>query len=296
MPDNTFWRSPDLGTPRDVDVPGGRLRAFEAGDPSNPTIVFVHGLLVNANLWRKVVRQLSDRFHCVSLDMPLGSHELALPNADLSPTGLADLITSAIEALDLTDVTLVGNDTGGGLCQIAITRDQERIGRLFLTSCDAFENFPPKFFDYLKWTSKLPGAAFTIGFAPLRLEAPRYLPFAFGWLVHRKMEREATDSYVLPPITAKGPRDDVRRVIPQIEPRYLLDAAAKFGEFRKPVMIAWSEDDKFFPPEHADRLAAAFPDARAVSIADSRTFSSEDQPERVADLVGEFAAKAAAVA
>jgi pimeloyl-ACP methyl ester carboxylesterase len=296
MADHTFWRSPDLGTPRDVDVPGGRLRAFEAGDPANPTIVFVHGLLVNANLWRKVVAQLSDRFHCVSLDMPLGAHELALPKADLSPPGLADLITAAIEALELEDVTLVGNDTGGGLCQIAITRDDSRVGRLVLTSCDAFENFPPKFFDYLKWTAKLPGAAFTYGFAPLRMEAPRYLPFAFGWLVHRKMEREATDSYVLPPITAKGPRDDVRMVIPQIEPSYLLDAAAKFGEFEKPVLIAWSADDKFFPPAHADRLAAAFPDARVEMIADSRTFSSEDQPDRVAALVAEFAAKQATVA
>ncbi|HEX6117577.1 MAG TPA: alpha/beta hydrolase [Solirubrobacterales bacterium] len=294
MTDNTYWRSPDLGTPRDLDLPAGKLRCFEAGDPSAPTIVFVHGLLVNANLWRKVVPRLSDRFHCVSLDMPLGSHELALPKADLSPTGLADLITAALEALDVSDVTLVGNDTGGGLCQIAITRNQERVGRLFLTSCDAFENFPPKFFDYLKWSAKVPGA-FRFGFAPLRLEAPRQLPLAFGWLVHRKIDREATDSYVLPTITARGPRDDVRRVLPQIEPSYLLDAAAKFGEFRKPVLIAWSEDDKFFPPAHADRLAAAFPDARVEWIADARTLSSEDQPERVAALVGEFAEAPAAV-
>ncbi len=84
-------------------------------------------------------------------------------------------------------------------------------------------------------------------------------------------------------------------MLPQIEPRYLLEAAAKFGEFRKPVLIAWSEDDKFFPLEHADRLAAAFPDARVEWIADARTFSSEDQPERVAALVGEFAAAPAAV-
>jgi pimeloyl-ACP methyl ester carboxylesterase len=193
-------------------------------------------------------------------------------------------------------VTLVGNDTGGGLCQIAITRDQSRVGRLVLTSCDAFENFPPKFFDYLKWSAKLPGPMFRAGFAPLRLEAPRHSPIAFGWLVHRKIDRQATDSYVLPPITMKGPGDDVRRVLPQFDPKYLLDAAAKFGEFRKPVLIAWSEDDKFFPPAHADRLAAAFPDARVEWIADSRTFSSEDQPERVAELVGEFAAKEAAVA
>ena len=295
MAENIYWRSPDLGTARDLDLPAGRLRCFEAGDPSAPAIVFVHGLLVNANLWRKVVPRLSDRNRCISLDLPLGSHELPLPEADLSPTGLADLILDALDALELEDVTLVGNDTGGGLCQIAISRRPERVGRLFLTSCDAFENFPPKFFDFLKWSSKVPGAI-QFGFAPLRFEAPRRLPIAFGWLAHSKIEREASDSYVLPPLTAKGPRDDVRRVLPQIEPRYLLDAARRFGEFDRPVMIAWSKDDKFFPLEHADRLAASFPDARVEWIEDSRTFSSEDQPERLASLIREFVAAPAAVA
>jgi pimeloyl-ACP methyl ester carboxylesterase len=294
MADNTFWRSPGLGTARDINVPGGKLRVFEAGDPSAPTIVFVHGLLVNANLWRKVVPQLSDRFRCVTLDLPLGSHELALPNADLSSTGLADLITAALDSLDVEDVTLVGNDTGGGLCQIAITRDQSRVGRLFLTSCDAFENFPPSFFNYLKISARIPGA-FRFGFAPLRFEGMRHLPLAFGWLVHRKIDREATDSYVLPVLTAAGPRNDVRRLLPQFDPGVLLDATAKFGSFKKPVLIAWSEDDKFFPPAHAERLAKAFPDARVEWIADSRTFSPEDQPGRVAELVGEFAPKPAAV-
>ena len=295
MSEKTFWRSPDLGTARELDLPAGRLRCFEAGDPSAPTIVFVHGLLVNANLWRKVVARLSGSYRCIALDLPLGSHELPLPDADLSPTGLADLILDSLDALDVEDVTLVGNDTGGGLCQIAISRRRERVGRLFLTSCDAFENFPPKFFDFLKWSAKVPGAI-QFGFAPLRMEALRQTPLAFGWLAHTKIEREATDSYVLPPLTARGPRDDVRRVLPQIEPRYLLDAARSFGEFAKPVLIAWSKDDKFFPLEHADRLAASFPDARVEWIEDSRTFSSEDQPERLAALIAEFVAAPAPVA
>jgi pimeloyl-ACP methyl ester carboxylesterase len=288
MADNTYWRSPDLGPPRDLELPAGRVRCFEAGDASAWPMVFVHGLLVNANLWRKVVPRLSDDFRCVSLDLPLGSHELPLPGADLSPTGLADLIADAIAELGLEEVTLVGNDTGGGLSQIVISRRPERIGRLFLTSCDAFENFPPKFFNFLKLSAKVPGAI-QVGFAPLRLEAPRRLPIAFGWLAHDRIDREASDSYVLPPLTAKGPREDVRRVLPQIEPRYLLEAAASFPRFEKPVQIAWSRDDKFFPLEHAERLAQSFPNARLDWIEDSRTFSPEDQPERLADLIREFA-------
>lgn len=294
MSDKVFWRSPDLGAPRNLDLPAGRLRCFEAGDPDAPVIVFVHGLLVNANLWRKVVARLSDSHRCISLDLPLGSHELALPDADLSPTGLADLVTDSLDALGVEDVTLVGNDTGGGLCQIAISRNPQRVGRLFLTSCDAFENFPPKFFDFLKWSAKVPGAI-QFGFAPMRIRAMRQTPLAFGWLAHSKIDRDASDSYVLPPLSAKGPREDVRRVLPQIEPRFLLEATRSFGEFDKPVLIAWSKDDKFFPLEHADRLAASFPIARVEWIEDSRTFSSEDQPERLSSLIREFVAAPAAV-
>ena len=295
MPENTYWRSPDLGRPRELDIPAGRLRCFEAGDPAAPPIVFVHGLLVNANLWRKVVPGLAGDFRCISLDLPLGSHELPLPNADLSPNGLADLIADAIEALELDEVTLVGNDTGGGLSQIVIARRPERVGRLVLTSCDAFDNFPPKFFDFLSLAARIPGAI-QIGFAPLRLEPARRLPIAFGWLAHSRIDREASDSYVLPPLTAKGPREDVRRILPQIDPRYLLEAAASFPSFEKPVLIAWSKDDKFFPLEHAERLAQSFPNARLEWIEDSRTFSPEDQPQRLAGLIREFAAERAEVA
>src|SRR5918995_3455315 len=152
----TYWRDPALGEPRDLDVPGGKLRIFEAG--SGSPIVFVHGLLVNANLWRKVVSRLTPDFRCVSLDMPLGSHELTMPDADLKPLGLANLIADAIEAAGLEDVTLVGNDTGGGLSQLVVTQRPERIGRLVLTSCDAYDNFPPRFFKVVLSPLLVPGS------------------------------------------------------------------------------------------------------------------------------------------
>src|SRR5579864_7508036 len=143
--ETTYWRSPALGTPRELDLPGGRIRCFRSG--RGRPVVLVHGLLVNGNLWRGVVERLAPSFDCVTLDLPLGSHELAMgPDADLTPPALAGLVLDAIEALGLEDVTLAGNDTGGALCQIAVTERPERIGRLVLTSCDYAENFPPKEF------------------------------------------------------------------------------------------------------------------------------------------------------
>ena len=57
--------------------------------------------------------------------------------------------------------------------------------------------------------------------------------------------------------------------------------------------MAWAPEDRFFPLDHAHRLAGLFPDARVEEIPDSWTFVPEDQPERVAELVGGFAAQAA---
>ena len=126
--DNAYWRDPVLGEPRTLELPGGPLRAFDTG--SGAPIVFVHGLLVNANLWRKVVSRLAPDFRCIALDMPLGSHQVPLPAA--APRGApaaAAMVADALDALDLDGTTLVGNDTGGAISQIAVTTRPERAGR-----------------------------------------------------------------------------------------------------------------------------------------------------------------------
>ena len=292
MKDKAAWRDPALGGPRELDLPGGRVRCFEAG--RGTPIVFVHGLLVNANLWRKVVARLSPDFHCVTLELPLGSHTLPMPDhADLSPYALADLIADAIEALGLDDVTLVGNDTGGALCQIAVTRRPEGIGRLVLTSCDYRDNFPPAMFAYFKPVARIPGAMEAL-FAPMRFRAPRQLPFAFGWLTKEPIDRDAEDSYVFPGLTRRGVSRDVKKVIRGLHKRYTIEAADRLDEFDKPALIAWSREDRFFKPEHAEHLAKDLPNARLEWIDDARTFSMEDNAERVAALIAGFVREPAA--
>jgi pimeloyl-ACP methyl ester carboxylesterase len=279
------WRSQALGPARTLDLGEGRIRAHVTGD--GPPIVFVHGALVNANLWRKVVPRLEGHTR-VTLDLPLGSHLEPMPaGADLSAPGLALMIADAIEALDLHDVTVVGNDTGGGLTQLMAVRRPERIARLVLTSSDAFDNFPPRFFRILFAPARIPGVI-PVAFAPLRLRPLRRLPIAYGWLAKERIDREAEDSYVLPVLTRGEIRRDIRRVLAGLDPEYTLDAATRLTAFGKPVLIAWSADDRFFPTEHAERLATLLPDARLEWIEDARTFSPEDRPERLAELVSAF--------
>jgi pimeloyl-ACP methyl ester carboxylesterase len=280
------WRDPALGVAHDIDLPQGRLRYFEAG--SGPPIVFVHGLLVNANLWRKVVARLSPEFRCLVLDLPLGSHTLPMPEgADLTPLGLADLIADALAALALEELTLVANNTGGALCQMVVTRRPERIGRLVLTSCDYRDNFPPRMFRYFKPAAAIPGAMKLL-MAPMRLRAPRRLPFAFGWLVRRPIERQAEDSYLLAGMTIAGVERDLKRVIKGLDRRYTNEAADGLGEFEKPALIAWSRDDRFFKPAHAERLSHELPNARLEWIEGARSLSPEDEPGRLAELIASF--------
>jgi pimeloyl-ACP methyl ester carboxylesterase len=286
MNEKASWRSPALGEARDIDLSQGVLRAHETGQ--GEPIVFVHGLLVNANLWRKVVPSLAGDFRCVSLDMPLGSHLRPMPkDADLSPYALADLVADAIEKLGLENVTLVGNDTGGAISQIVATRRPERIGRLVLTPCDAFDNFPPSIFKWALAPAKLP-ALVPLVFGPLRMRAPRRAPFAFGWLTERPIDRDAEDSYVLPPLSDKGARRDVAKVLRGVDPKYTLEAAERLREFRSPTLFAWASEDRFFKPAHAERLAKIIPDARVEWIDDSYSFVPEDQPGRLAELIAGF--------
>jgi pimeloyl-ACP methyl ester carboxylesterase len=288
------WRDPALGTRGDLKLPQGRLRYFDAG--AGAPIVLVHGVLVNANLWRKVVPRLAPDFRVIALELPLGSHAVSMPaGADLSPHGLADLIADAMEALELENVTLVGNDTGGALCQMVVTRRPERIGRLVLMSCDYRDQFPPAMFGYLKLAAKIPGAMAAL-FAPMRFRAPRQAPFAFGWLVKKPIDREAEDSYVFPGMTIPGVAEDARKLLKGLDKRYTNEAADKLGEFDKPALIAWSRDDRFFKLAHAEALAKDLPNARLEWIEGARTFASEDQPERLADLIASFVREPAASA
>lgn len=278
-----------LGSSRTVGVDGGAVRVHERGTGS--PIVFVHGLFSNAAVWRKVVPVLAESYRCITADWPFGSHRIAMdPDADLTATGLARIVAEVIENLDLRDVTLVGNDGGGMLTQLVITRHPERIGRVVLTPCDAYENFPPPMFLYLSWLARIP-VTFEVLAVMMRVPVLRRLlarsPIGYGWLSRRRWENDVLDHYFTP-VLQRGTRRDVVKFLKSVDKRYTLDAALAFPSVEQPVLVAWASDDKFFPMSHAERLAEDFSDSRLEVIADSRTFVSEDQPTQLAASIDRF--------
>ena len=285
-------RSQALGTWHEANLPTARVRYADRGEGS--PVVFVHGLLVNADLWRKVVPDIAAAGHrCIVPDWPLGSHETPVPDADLTPPGLADLIAEFLAHLDLTDVTIVANDSGGALTQILMTRHPERLGRVVLTSCDAFERFPPRLFAYLPLLARVPGSMLVTAQA-LRMRWTHRLPITFRWVTKGWFPDEVVESYLGPSRRSAGVRRDLRRFLRGMQRKHLLAAAEQLPRFDKPVLLAWAAEDRIFPVADAHRLAAVLPRSEVIEIPDSYTFISEDQPQRLAEVVVRFAGQHAA--
>jgi len=273
---------------REVRLSQGAIRYREVGE--GPPIVFVHSWLASSDLWRKVVPPLADRFRCILPDLPLGSHRLPFPaDADLSLPGLSRLVADFLAALDLRGVTLVGTDTGGAICQGVVAWHPERIGRLILTNCDAFENFPPAAFKPLVPLARRPAFGALLG----RLLRRRLVQRAvFAVVARTPPDPPILDAFFGPAATDVGVRRDAVKVLAAASNRHSLAAARAFPGFAKPVLIVWAPEDRLlFPLRYGERLRDAFPDARLETVAGSRTFIMEDQPARLAAAIGSFLAE-----
>jgi pimeloyl-ACP methyl ester carboxylesterase len=259
------------------------------GDP----VVFVHGLLVDGRLWRKVTPPLTGAHRCIVADWPLGAHRTALaPGSDRSPRGIAHLIADFLDALELERVTIVANDTGGAISQILASERPERLRALVLTNCDCLENFLPPVLRPLQWLAHVPGAYALIA-RGLHSARIRRSPLGFGMLTHEPIPDELTASW-LAPLDERSVRADVIATLKAINKRDTLAAAERLGERPLPTLLAWAPDDLIFPLRYAERLAAMIPGARLEQISDSRAFIPEDQPERLAELIASFVAENAA--
>jgi pimeloyl-ACP methyl ester carboxylesterase len=269
----------------EIRLPQGTIRYREAG--SGPAIVFVHGYLVDGRLWDGVVDALADRYRCIAPSWPMGAHQVAMnPDADLTPPGLATIVEDFLAALDLEDVTLVGNDSGGAICQVLVARRPARVGRLVLTNCDTHENYPPGIFKALPPLAKLPGGV-TILALPFRV--PAIVRIAFGPFAKRKPPAGLVESWARPGITDKAIRRDLGKVTRGMDKRHTLAAAEALSGSNFPLLLAWAPGDRYFPIAYAERLGLQIGGAKLVRIPDSATFVPFDQPDRLATEIAEFA-------
>ena len=258
---------------------------FGPQDSAHPPVLFVHGILVDGRLWRDVAEKLARRgYRCIVPTLPLGSHTIPVNEASaLSLPGVAQIVNDAIVALDLSDVTLVGSDTGGGLCQLVVDAYPDRIGRLVLTNCDAFDKCPPFPFDLVFGLLRGPISIRAL-FGLMRLRTLRSSAVGFGLLIN-KPDPDLTAAWLQPCLQDTRICRDLAALLRQVAAADLTDVATRLPRFTKPVTLVWGQGDRVFTPGLGRRLAGVFSNAKLIEVPNAKTFVSLDNPEAVIDAI-----------
>ena len=266
----------------------GNIHYEKVGPDGGRPVVLIHGYAMGGSLWRPLTERLAaGGFSCIAPTWPLGAHtEPMRGERALTIEVIAAMVGELLEELSLKDVVLVGNDTGGAIAQVVATTTPKRLGALVLTSCDAFEHFPPPILKPLIAAAKF-APTFTAALQPLRTRLGRAR--AYGALAHADIDGLVTD-WLEPALANSEVRADLRRLTASLNRQTTVEAGERLPHFTKPALIAWSQDDAFFPIEDGQRLAATLPNARLEVIERARTFSMIDQPDALAGLIAGFAA------
>jgi len=272
----------------EVRLSAGPVDYVDTGG-DKPVVVLVHGVVMDGSLWRQVVADLGRDHRCIVPTLPLGAHRRPMePDADLSLRGQVRLLAEFLDALQLSDVVLVGNDWGGPLL-LASEGLAARVGRLVLVSCEAFDNIPPGLPGrVLDLSARLPGGLALAAWS-LRVPPLRRLPLTFGWMARRPVPADLLNGWMRSLRTQAAVRRDFRKYARGIPPKPDLVAATEaLREFERPALVVWAAEDKVMPPQHGRRLAELLPRGRLVEVTDSYTLVPLDQPAALAGLLRDF--------
>jgi pimeloyl-ACP methyl ester carboxylesterase len=275
----------------EIELRAGTIAYEDSGGPG-PVVVLLHGLVHDATVWRTVVADLGRDHRCIAPTLPYGSHRAPMrPDVPLTPDSVNELIAEFLDRLDLRDVTLVENDCGRA--QTVAGRHPERLARLVLISCEAFDNYPPGApGKMISLVCKVPGGIALMA-RILALKPLRRVPIGLGALTNRPVPPEIADGWLRPLLTDKAIRADFKRYNAGVRKTELLEAVEGLRKFDRPALVIWAAQDRMMPREHGMRLAELLPQGRLLEIEDSCTLIAEDQPEALSTALRTFVAEPA---
>ncbi|MEV3886985.1 alpha/beta fold hydrolase [Streptomyces griseoincarnatus] len=270
----------------EIELSAG-IVAYEDTGGEGPVVVLLHGLLHDASVWRHVVAELRTDHRLVAPTLPYGAHRRPMSRPP-TPDLVNELIVEFLERLDLRDVTLVESDCGRA--QTVAARHPERLARLVLISCEAFDNYPPGLpGKMIGLACRVPGGVplmvRVLGWKPLRR-----LPVGFGALTKRPLPDDVVARWLRPLRTDPAIRRDFRHYHTHVRRTELLEAAQGLRRFERPALVVWATEDLMMPREHGRSLAELLPRGRLVELRNTRTLIAEDRPQRLASLLRWFVA------
>lgn len=244
-----------------------------------PVTLFVHGVFTNGRLWRNCVRLLSDHRRCIAVDLP--GHGHTPPVGEPSVWGLADAVDTVIRALDLRDIALVGNDTGGAVAQVVLARDPDRFASFALTNCDTEGNFPPPMFKPAVYAAK--ARLLRLGGPLVRFPALARQLYRTGYQRPGAIPDDVITDYLAPILSSPASTRFMERLLASMNPHQLADIRPRLAACQVPTVLVWGTGDLFFELEWAHWLRRLIPGAtEVVEIPGGRLFYVD---ERAGELV-----------
>ena len=263
---------------RSVVTPSGRISYAEAG--TGPVALFVHGVLLNGHLWRHQLAELSDMRHCIAVDLLAHGETEIAADQDVSVTANAQMLQEFLDALEVDQVDLVGNDSGGGVAQIFAALNPSRVRSLTLTDCDAHDNWPPEAFKpFLEMAAAggLGGALDAMLADKNFFRSAQALGPAYEH--PERLADETIEAYLRPLVRTDRRTRDFQRFLAAFDCKHTLAVEAQLRKLTAPTLIVWGTDDIYFDVRWSHWLAETIPGTRRrVELNGARIFFPEERP------------------
>lgn len=260
---------------------GTTLRYLELNPSSKPTLVLIHGVMVNPMIWYRMAQQLP--FRCIMPELPLGAHAYK-QQVPITVESVVGIMKEFVDSMQLNKFVLVGNDTGGALCQIFLSKYMHQVEKLVLTNCDTFEHFFPAVLKPIVYMSYVPGFSWLLS----KIWTPGILNYLAPMLSIAKRPQDNLDDMMKLLSEQEFARSDFVSFCQSVDSKYTLEAAKSFSKYHNPVLLAWGSEDSIFPLEHAQRLAKSFSNCKLIPIDDAYFLVPQDKPEQLAAEVENF--------
>ena len=264
---------------RSVQTPSGRISYTEQG--TGPVALFVHGVLLNGYLWRHQLADLSDIRRCIAVDLLAHGDTEITPDQDVSVTANAKMLKEFLDALNIDQVDLVGNDSGGGITQIFAALYPECVRSLTLTDCDTHDNWPPEAFKPFLAMAAAGGLRGTLD-AMLSDKSVYRSPQALGPAYEHpeQLSDGSIEKYLRPLVSSDQRTRDLQRFLAAFDNKHTLAIEARLKTLKAPTLIVWGTDDVYFDVKWSHWLAENIPGTRRrVEFKGGRIFFPEERWE-----------------